>query len=117
MKKLFVVLSVLFVSGIVNAQQRIYHYDTEFTLSTMTATLVAPVRPGRRYFLFVNINSTYDCLLSTYVVKVGETAGKYIYTSGGHWQDEYNVYTSSYWAIALSSGTVGQVKVKVTEKE
>ena len=119
-KKIIAVFILLTIGavGLLQAQLlRFRQYDKEVTLSSVASTQIAGYMPGRRYFLVVNINPAYDCLVSTYVLHVGDVNGKYIYNSGGHWEENYNLYTSSYYAIALSSGISGQVKVKVTEKE
>jgi hypothetical protein len=91
-------------------------YDKEITLSTATGTMVDGQRVNRRYFLVVNTGA-YDVLCSTYQQRTGDTAGRLIPNSNGAWEEDFYCYISSYYCIALSTGTASPVKVKITVKE
>lgn len=116
---IFSLLALIFMLAIKegNSQAKVFSYDKQVILSTSTATLLVGNRPNRKYLLIVNPHSIYDCLVSTYVIKTGEVDAKIIPNSYGFWEETYCLYTSSYYAIQITSGTAGQIKLKVTEKE
>ena len=119
MKKVLLAASIVFFLSVLNyaGPNKVYEYDKEVTISTGPGTRIQGWLPNRKYTLIVNIHPSYDILVSTFQQKTGDTIGKYIYNSGGFWEEEYAVYQSSRWAMALSTGTAAPVKIKVSEKE
>jgi len=95
-----------------NAQVRDFaNRDYTVWATTIAPTTVGVYQPGRRYYLVTNESLNYNVRHATFPITVAQLGtamqGLLLTSNGGHWEDGWNVYQSTYWVIISSLGCGG----------
>ncbi len=108
----------LFLVSILLSAAEARVYDKRNTIDSVTVTTMTAVsgggrRPGRCYYKVENISQSYEVKRATWPLGCNDT-GDFVYSNGGSWVDEYEVYQSTWFYIIHGDGPANVAPYEAT---